>query len=227
MSSANKKKNLYLVLDLTPQCTQNEILHAYNRAKVTYSRDSIAAYSLYDDEAKVSIIKEIEDAYFVLGDPRKRKAYDMSMGYENNDTVSDRNSDYSFSNDGESIESNGNTSSSHRDTLYGNDSVSSSSLSHSSSKSFQKKSLSIAPMLTVEKNPAFEKQIQEVQSITGSFLRAVRLYRGYPEDQLAGLCQLKADHIIAIEEERPLNLHHPVYLRGHIILICAALQIPR
>lgn len=76
-----KRKNLYLVLDLTQHCSQNDILHAYNRAKSTYSRDSLASYSLYDDNAKEGILKEIEDAYFVLGDARKRQAYDISMGF--------------------------------------------------------------------------------------------------------------------------------------------------
>jgi hypothetical protein len=90
-----------------------------------------------------------------------------------------------------------------------------------------KKKIEILPQIKVDKNPAFEEEIQNVQNLNGSFLRAVRIYRGYSEDQLAGLCQLKTDHILSIEEERPLNLHHPVYLRGHLILICEALQIPR
>ena len=52
MELMQKRKNLYLVLDLTQHCSQNDILHAYNRAKTTYSRDSLASYSLYDDNTK-------------------------------------------------------------------------------------------------------------------------------------------------------------------------------
>ena len=194
----HKKKNLYLVLDLTPQCTQNEILHAYNRAKMTYSRDSLAAYSVYDEDSKVSILKEIEDAYYVLGDPRKRRAYDISSGYAVGEISADA----------------------------ANEVLQSHPISaNPAPKVYAKKSLSIAPLLKVEKNPAFEQQIDETRDLTGTFMRAVRMYRGYTEEQVASLCQLKADHVIAIEEERPLNLHHPVYLRGHIILICEALQM--
>lgn len=193
-----KRKNLYLVLDLTQHCSQNDILHAYNRAKTTYSRDSLASYSLYDDNAKEGILKEIEDAYFVLGDARKRQAYDISMGFTEG-----------------SIEQSSQSLTMHT-----------SSFAKPEPKEYKKK-IEILPQIKVDKNPAFEEEIQNVQNLNGAFLRAVRVYRGYSEDQLAGLCQLKTDHILSIEEERPLNLHHPVYLRGHLILVCEALQIPR
>jgi len=196
-----RKKNLYLVLDLTPQCTQNEILHAYNRAKSTYSRDSLAAYSLYDDNAKESILHEIEDAYHILGDARKRRQYDVSMGY--GAAQPEDNSNYDT----------GAMPSSYTST------------SSTPVKNFKKK-LEITPNIRVEANPEFEKEITTATSLSGSFLRSIRLYRGFTEEQIAGLCQLKADHIIAIEEEKPLNLHHPVYLRGHLMLICEALQVP-
>lgn len=200
--SMQRKKNLYLVLDLTPHCTQNEILHAYNRAKSTYSRDSLAAYSLYDDNAKEGILHEIEDAYHILGDARKRRQYDVSMGY---------------SSAGES-EDTSNYDTGGMPTKY-------TSTTSSPVKNFKKRP-ELTPNIRVEQNPAFEKEILEATTLNGAFLRSIRLYRGYTEDQIASLCQLKADHIIAIEEEKPLNLHHPVYLRGHLMLICEALQVP-
>ena len=196
-----RKKNLYLVLDLTSQCTQNEILHAYNRAKATYSRDSLAAYSLYDDNAKDGILREIEEAYMMLGDPRKRRTYDISMGYAEGD-VSE-------------------IPSLHEAGSY----LSAPSLS--AQRKEHKPKVEVTPHIRIEQNPEFEKQIQEITSMSGSFMRSVRLYRGFTEAQLAGLCRLKADHVIAIEEEKPFNLQHPVYLRGHLIMLCEALQIPR
>jgi hypothetical protein len=198
MEFMQKRKNLYLVLDLTQHCSQNDILHAYNRAKSTYSRDSLAAYSLYDDNAKEGILKEIEDAYFVLGDARKRQAYDISMGFVEG-SLPQSTQNVSFENQ---------------------------SFTKPEPKEYKKKP-EILPQIKVDKNPAFEEEIQKATALNGSFIRAIRIYRGYSEDQLAGLCQLKTDHIISLEEERPLNLHHPVYLRGHLILICEALNIPR
>ena len=197
-----QRKNLYLVLDLTSQCSQNEILHAYNRAKTTYSRDSLAAYSLYDDTAKDGILREIEEAFLILGDPRKRKSYDISMGYVEGDP-----------DQGETISE-----------LLAN--VDRHQKMPSSVQKVYKKRIELSPQIQVEKNPEFEKQITEAPEFSGSFLRAVRVYRGFSEAQLATLCQLKTDHILAIEEEKPLNLHHPVYLRGHLLLICEALDIP-
>ena len=197
-----RKKNLYLVLDLTSSCTQNEILHAYNRAKSTYSRDSLAAYSLYDDNAKEGILREIEEAYTLLGDPRKRRQYDISMGFAQGDM-----------------------SESHAPETRSSSSTFASALAPATKET--KRKLEITPHIRVEPNPEFEKQIQEAVEMNGPFLRSIRLYRGFTEAQVASLCHLKADHIIAIEEEKPLNLHHPVYLRGHMMLICEVLQIPR
>ena len=96
----------------------------------------------------------------------------------------------------------------------------------SGAKTYKKK-LEITPNIRVDANPAFEKEIQDVTALSGAFLRSVRLYRGYSEEQLSGACHLKPEHVMSIEEEKPLNLHHPVYLRGHLMLICEALQIPR
>ena len=75
------RTNYYLVLDLMPGASHNEILHAYNRAKNTYTTGSLAAYSLMDDNDNKTILEEIEDAYAVLGHPSKRREYDLAMGF--------------------------------------------------------------------------------------------------------------------------------------------------
>ncbi len=79
----NPKKlpNYYQILDLSPNVSQNEIFHAYSRAKRTYTSNSLASYSLIDDDSSQQILDEIETAYRILGNPAKRKEYDVTMGF--------------------------------------------------------------------------------------------------------------------------------------------------
>jgi curved DNA-binding protein CbpA len=79
--SSKERVNLYLVLDLMPGASHNEILHAYNRAKNTYTGGSLAGYSLLDSDSAEGILEEIEKAYSILGNPSKRREYDLEMGY--------------------------------------------------------------------------------------------------------------------------------------------------
>jgi curved DNA-binding protein CbpA len=73
--------NYYLTLDIMPGSSQNEILHAYNRAKMTYSSGSLASYSLLEETNNDSIVQEIERAFEILGSPSKRREYDLQMGF--------------------------------------------------------------------------------------------------------------------------------------------------
>ncbi len=79
--SSKERVNLYLVLDLMPGASHNEILHAYNRAKNTHSGGSLAGYSLLDSDSASGILEEIEKAFSILGNPSKRREYDLEMGY--------------------------------------------------------------------------------------------------------------------------------------------------
>jgi hypothetical protein len=77
-----------------------------------------------------------------------------------------------------------------------------------------------------EPNTAFEEQISANRELDGPFLKAVRVYRRLSPERLAELCKLSAKHVESIENEDGANLHQPVYLRGHVAMICQALQIP-
>ena len=80
-TATGSRVNYYLALDIVPGASQNEIHHAYKRAKITYTQDSLAAYSLIEEDNNDQIMKEIEDAYEVLGHPSRRREYDIKMGF--------------------------------------------------------------------------------------------------------------------------------------------------
>jgi hypothetical protein len=229
--------NFYLILDLMPGVSHNEILHAYNRAKNTYSNGSLASYTLLEDSTNSSIIEDIEKAFAILGNPSKRRAYDMEMGF--NTWTEDKDS-----------------------TVRGSHAQITSPSQKRSDISTEARSMAsmpgfdmdddIPPMpvkdpeplpgrvipimprsevktqggVDFQPNHEFEKRIQEIATIDGAFLKAVRIYRCFSVDALAHRCKLSATHIRSIEEEDAAQLHQPVYLRGHLMLILQALEIP-
>ena len=77
-----------------------------------------------------------------------------------------------------------------------------------------------------EANPEFEEKIRNCESIDGAFLRAVRVYRQISVEQLASCSKLAASRIRSIEEEDLRDDPLPVYIRGHVAIVCSVLKIP-
>ncbi|HVJ64640.1 MAG TPA: helix-turn-helix domain-containing protein [Bdellovibrionota bacterium] len=204
-----KEKNLYLVLDLAPGVTQNEILHAYNRAKATYSTNSLAAYSVMDEEDNSSVLEEIEAAYRVLGNPSKRREYDMRMGFETWAGAAHHEER------------------AHNYTDFVKRSGVSLSTPSSSAAAEKKKHLAAVPDLPEsQKNSDFEKEIAGIKELTGAFVRSVRIYRQLSQEQLAVLCKLSVANLAIVEDENGGEMSHPTYVRGHVVLICQTLGLP-
>jgi len=70
--------NLYEVLNLTPSCSQQDIDEAYMVGIFSYKQNSIAHYGLVTEEERHQHLLRIEEAYKILGNPRKRKRYDIN-----------------------------------------------------------------------------------------------------------------------------------------------------
>lgn len=79
MSDTGKPvKDYYELLQISPDAGPMDIIHAYRHAKLAYQPDSLAVYSLYSDEEIEHIRAQIEEAYHILSDPEKRRAYDAT-----------------------------------------------------------------------------------------------------------------------------------------------------
>jgi DnaJ-class molecular chaperone len=68
----------YDILELTADATPQEIRSAYLRLKSSYSKDNVANYSVYSREETDQMLQKIEEAYLILSNPERRKAYDLS-----------------------------------------------------------------------------------------------------------------------------------------------------
>jgi DnaJ-class molecular chaperone len=78
-----KDLNFYEILNLDEDATSKDIEKAYHLGKATYSRDSLAHYSLLSDRERWYILRRIEEAYQNLNDPDKRKVYNLKMRLKN------------------------------------------------------------------------------------------------------------------------------------------------
>jgi hypothetical protein len=240
-----KNKNYYQILDIAPGANQNEIFHAYSRAKRTYTTDSLASYSLLDTSTSDEMMKEIEEAYQVLGNSSRRKEYDNSMGFQS----------WSMTEEFEQHEAQVKKSAaSSHDSSSDSNLLSSTSEALRLAKQITDSSAAEAPAPKVEiqkavdpephiirpvftqatvrtsnqfvPNPEFEDKIQNADSVDGAFIRAVRVYRQMSEAEIAARCKLSVSQVTAIEEEAAHQMTETVYLRGHVALIAREIGFP-
>lgn len=69
----------YAVLNIPRNASTAEIVQAYRTMISAYQSDSLAAYSLFDEEEMNKIRLETEEAYQALCQIEKRRAYDASL----------------------------------------------------------------------------------------------------------------------------------------------------
>jgi flagellar biosynthesis protein FlhG len=69
----------YEVLEVGSEAGRDELERAYRLARAAYSEDSLAVYSIFNEEDSSAIRERIELAYRVLADSDQRRAYDASL----------------------------------------------------------------------------------------------------------------------------------------------------
>lgn len=79
MMEMNTKFSHYDILELSPQCTQNDITDAYNKAKATYSGHNPALYTIFSEQEAREYLRLVEEAYAILGNRSLRALYDEKL----------------------------------------------------------------------------------------------------------------------------------------------------
>lgn len=70
----------YEILELPRDASADQVERAYRVARATYSSDSLATYSIYDEAELGALQERIELAHAVLSDDARRRAYDEQLG---------------------------------------------------------------------------------------------------------------------------------------------------
>jgi len=233
--------NHYLTLDILPGASQNEIHHAYKRAKMTYSAGSLASYSLLEDENNENIVREIEEAYETLSNPSHRREYDLKMGFNTwteEQSAKEVARGYARPSVASSSEDGGEEEDPFSEIKYEAASTSMAvktvgALSPSKPADPRRSHVRVVKAETDDDdfrfvaNPDFEAKIQTCTQLDGAFLRAVRIYKQISLEQLSARSKISPSKLSAIEEEDLAALYSQVvYLRGHVAIICRVLSIP-
>lgn len=71
--------NYYEILELSSNAPQHEVTSAYERARLTYSGDNPAIYTIFSEKEARELLVLIEEAYSILGNQRLRSIYDQRL----------------------------------------------------------------------------------------------------------------------------------------------------
>ncbi|KAF2141818.1 uncharacterized protein K452DRAFT_358896 [Aplosporella prunicola CBS 121167] len=72
----------YKILDIAPKATQQQIRDAYKKAALKHHPDRVAADSP-ERAARTKRFQQINDAYYTLSDPTRRRDYDSARSFNN------------------------------------------------------------------------------------------------------------------------------------------------
>lgn len=224
-----KQKNYYDILEISSGAGQEEIYHGYIRAKNAYSQESLALYSLMTADECSNNLRLIEEAYSILGEPKKRAQYDEARGIVK--TAPKVNAPFnpqSYATKGSPHLDNPFTAnkleerSSSLSSLHG---ISSETTRPNRATDITKLVSSKKFMLEYEVNPDFEKEIESAAEYSGAFLKRIREYKNMSLERLADLTRVSRSYLHYIEEESFEKLPAPVYVRGFVFQYAKCLKM--
>lgn len=233
----NDLKNYYEVLEVPSNARAEEIYQSYQRAKMAYSSDSLALYSLMSPDECRNVLDLVEEAYSILSDPQKRKRYDEARGLNNGFA----NVNYNFLTDRvEPIRS----SRSPYTSASIPTSTGSAAAKFDESYLFNEQSrpqtapaagsgeTNVTKLVTQQRfglnfvsNADFEKEIEETLEFSGELLRKIREYKNVDLDRLADMTKVSRSHLQNIEVEDFSKLPAPVYVRGFVYQYAKCLKL--
>lgn len=248
MKDRAKKEKLthYQILDVGLQANPEVIRTAYIRAKNAYNRDSLAAYSLFDQEDTKKILDEIEEAYTVLSDSEKRRVYDETHGIISSESVY---STYHSGNHAIAAFSRDKISNSHEEEEalqlmdpFRNQNAFQTSRANAAreaeanvhvplSRVDAPLSSSIGTARSYQIHREFtpsaemEKQITDLQNVTGTFLKSVREYKGISAEEMIDYLKISKNYLTALEEDNITKLPANVFVRGFVIQYAKILKM--
>ena len=201
----------YDILELTADATPQEIRSAYLRLRASYSKDNVANYSVYSREETDQMLHKIEEAYLILSNPERRRAYDLS--HHGQTASSPFHADHS-SFRAEAVPAPVMPSISGVSSMNPPASVRPSSSSTSPYKD---------PFFAHTDTDSF---VASEQEWSGSAIKRIRESKRISIEDLADYTRISKNYLIALEEEAYQKLPAVVYVRGFLQQVSKRLKLP-
>lgn len=236
-------KNYYEVLEIPSTARSEEIYNSYLRAKVAYSTDSLALYSLMSAEECRNVLELVEEAYSILSDPSKRKRYDEARGFNrefnaiNYNTLSDRVSPFRETPTAYNTPPSSNNVNSMLQEDFTLNSQSSSVTSTAGDMSLKtaqtlSNTTNVSKLVTQKRfaldyvvTADFEREIEDTTEFTGEFLRKIREYKSVDLERLSDMTKISRLYLQGIENEDFDKLPASVYVRGFVFQYAKCLKL--
>ena len=187
----------YDILELTADATPQEIRSAYLRLKSSYSKDNVANYSVYSREETDALLQKIEEAYLILSNPERRKAYDLS----GNAGVSTGQAEHS---------------------MFRAESSTPATIIPSISP-VNMNTPAPDPFFAHHEADGF---VASEQEWSGSAIRRIRESKRITIEDLADYTRISKNYLMALEEEAYQRLPAVVYVRGFLQQVSKRLKLP-
>jgi curved DNA-binding protein CbpA len=191
-------QSLYDILEVPRDAAQEDIHKAFLRAKHTYSPESPALYSVFTKEEADELLRLIEEAYAILGNPRKRKEYDDAL-------------------DGQSKV----VKTSHL-SLVATDSAPQTNAAPGPVKD----KVGRSGYSRYEIDDQMEKEITAQEVFDGVFLQRIRTYKNISLDQVSKATRIGKHYLVAVEANDYPSLPAPVFVRGFIVQLAKMYSLP-
>ncbi len=204
---SNENNNYYEILEVSIDASPDDIQKGYVRAKAAYSLDSLALYSLMSKDECEQMLNLLSEAYLILSDPVKRKAYDEARGL--NKSMSDRERRGVIP-----LEEKKEITSPFEEGPERNpqDSI---------VKTVAVKKFS----LEFQQNTEMELEIEQETNFTGEFLKKVREYKNVDINRMAEMTKVSKTYLKHIEDEEYHKLPARVYVRGFVYQYAKCLKL--
>ena len=214
----DERNNYYEVLEIPVGASHDQIQQAYNSALIAYSEDSVAIYSLMStDDCKVFRDK-IEEAYTILGNPEKRKAYDQMRGFASHNSSQPTDDQktklpkFNFEEEVVNLNASGDEDfgreqrpKSHQAILH---------VKNNSAVDVDEARKKFA--LNFALNDELENRIAHSQDFNGKFLKEIREYKNVTLEKMSEMTRIMKTYLMYIENDEYAKLPATAYIRGFI-----------
>lgn len=195
--NTDSRHNYYDILDLKENASQQEIYDAYMKARLTYSVENKALYSVFSNDEAVALRKLIEEAYEVLSNNNYRNIYEKRMLAAQ--------------------------TSAHTDVSA--EAIKSASVDiFQRANPPQAENTAVVTKAPVF-DEAFEAELATKKDWSGDDLKKVREYRMLSYDELTDITKINPWYIAAIEKMDASSLPVEVFVRGYVLQVAKALGL--